>query len=75
MSRDKAEADQLAPAHFIGTDHRAAFGAPTVCGVRWTAALGQAVAIGRRAREAVRTARVRLGSPARYGVFRPSIFF
>ena len=34
------EANQLASAYFDGSDHRAAFSAATLCGVRWSASLG-----------------------------------
>ena len=40
----------------IGTGHRAAFSTTALCGVRWSAALGEAVAIGRRVRQAARAA-------------------
>ena len=46
MSRDKTKADQLAPSHLALSHHRAAFSTPALCGVRWSFALGQAVAIG-----------------------------
>ena len=52
MPRDQAAANQLASPHLAWPHHRAALSAAPLCGVRWSAALGQAVAIGRRASQA-----------------------
>ena len=41
---DQAKADQLAPSHFDGTNHRAAFSTAPLRGMRWARLLGQAVA-------------------------------
>jgi hypothetical protein len=47
MSCDSVEVDQLASTHLPGPDHRAAFSTTPLCGVRWSTALGEAVAIRR----------------------------
>ena len=52
MPRDEAEADQLAPSHLDGPHHRTAIRAASLCGVRRSASLGQAVANGGRAGQA-----------------------
>jgi hypothetical protein len=46
----------VASSTFDGTEYRAAFSTNPVCGVRWTAAFGRAVATKRRAGQAARTA-------------------
>jgi hypothetical protein len=55
MSHHK-KANQVAPTHLAEPHHRAAFKTAPLSGVRWTSALGQAVAKG--ARQAVGTQRV-----------------
>ena len=49
---DEVEADQVASAHLDVTHYRAAFSTAPVCRVRRAVALSQAMAIGRRARQA-----------------------
>jgi hypothetical protein len=46
MPCDPAEADQLAPSHLDGPDHRTTLSTATLRGVRWSVALSQAVANG-----------------------------
>jgi hypothetical protein len=45
LPRDQVEADQLPSSHLYGAHRRAAFSAASLCGVWWTAALGQAVGL------------------------------
>ena len=45
LSHDEVEADELAPSHLSGADHRAAFKAAPVCGVRRASSLGPAVTL------------------------------
>ena len=58
LPRDEVEADELAPSHLDGADPRATIRAAPLCRLRWSIALGQAVANGRRVREAARAERV-----------------
>ena len=53
MSGDEVEADELAPSRLDGTYYRATIRKAPVCGVRRSGSVGQAVAIGRRDRQAV----------------------
>ena len=46
MPRDETEADQLAPPHLDGPHHRTAIRETSLCGVRQSASLRQAVATG-----------------------------
>ena len=62
MPRDEVEADDLATAHLDGTHNRAAVRKAPVRGVRRASSVGQAVANGRRNRQAVGAQRVIQGS-------------
>jgi len=55
VSRDPASPDELAPAHFDGTDRRAAISTAALWGVRWSGAFGQALAIRGCVRQGART--------------------
>lgn len=56
MSHDEAQTDQLAPPHLFGLTIAQLSGAAPVCRVRRAVSLGQAVATGRRAWQAARSA-------------------
>ena len=52
MSLDETEAYSLASPYLARTDHRTTLGTAPLRGMRWSAALGQAMAGGRLARQA-----------------------
>jgi hypothetical protein len=67
LSRDKDEANQVASPNLDGPNHSAAFSAAALCGMRWAAALGQAMAIRGCAGQAV-GAEGTLGKAMRGGI-------